>query len=64
MQHPIPIGTNVVAAYRGCKTCAPGHIEKVGTRILEYEKTNSGLYNYTLLDGRKVPQADIIEVRL
>lgn len=63
MQHPIPNGTPVVVAYKGCKTCAPGHIEKVSTRILESEETKSGSYNYTLLDGRKVSQADIIEVR-
>lgn len=64
MQHPIPIGTNVVAAYKGCETCAPGHIEKVSTQILKYEQTKNGSYTYTLLDGRKVSQADIIEVRL
>lgn len=62
MEHPIPIGTQVVAAYKGCTTCAPGHIEKVSTRILKFEETKNGTYNYTLLDGRKVPQSDIIEV--
>jgi len=64
MQHPIPIGTLVVAAYNSCQTCGPSHIEKVSTRILEYELTESGSYNYTLLDGRKISQAEIIEVVL
>lgn len=64
MQHPIPIGTQVVAAYDSCQTCGPSHIEKVTTRILEHELTESGSYNYTLLDGRKVSQAEIIEVVL
>ncbi len=64
MQHPIPTGTQVVAAYHSCPTCGPSRIEKVSTRILEYELTKSGSYNYTLLDGRKISQADIIEVVL
>ena len=63
MIHPIPNGTPVLVSYKGCKTCAPDHIEKVSTRILESEETKDGSYNYILLDGRKVPQADIIEVR-
>lgn len=64
MQHPIPIGTKVVAAYNSCQTCGPNHIEKITTRIVEYELTESDSYNYTLLDGRKVSQAEIIEVVL
>lgn len=64
MEHPIPNGTQVTVAYHGCQTCAPNHIEKVSTRILESEQTKNGSYNYTLLDGRKVSQADIIEVNL
>ncbi len=62
MEHPIPNGTPVLVAFANCKTCGPSHIEKVRTRILESEQTKDGLYNYTLLDGRKVSQADIIEV--
>ena len=62
MEHPLANGTAVLAAYHSCQTCGPSHIERVNTRILESRKQDNQ-YFYTLLDGREVSQADIIEVR-
>ena len=64
MNHPIPTGTRVVAIYEGCETCAPGHIDKIRTRIRSSRKDDdTGMYIYTLLDGREVNETNILEVR-
>ena len=62
MEHPLPKGTRVLAAYHSCQTCGPSHIQKVITRITESRKVD-GEYFYTLMDGREINQSDIIEVK-
>lgn len=62
MEHPLAKGTQVVATYKGCETCAPNHIQKVSTRIAGVREQD-GTYFYILLDGREVSETDIIEVR-
>ena len=62
MEHPLPVGTAVLAVYHGCATCAPGHIEKNHTRIQSWREED-GTYFYTLMDGREVNETDILEVR-
>jgi hypothetical protein len=62
MDHPIPKGTRVLAAYHSCQNCGPNHIEKIRTRIRSVREKD-GTYFYTLLDGREVSESDIIEVR-
>lgn len=63
MNHPLKVGTRVLAIYHGCSTCAPNHIDKIQTRIREVNAQEDGTYTYTLLDGRKVNEEDILEVR-
>ena len=64
MNHPIAIGTAVVALYEHCKTCGPSvrRTTKVSTRVLDSVKLDDGTYLYTMLDGRKIPQTDIVEL--
>ena len=62
VEHPLAKGTKVIAAYHSCQTCGPNRIQKVSTRISK-SREKSGEWFYTLLDGREVPQSDIIEVR-
>jgi hypothetical protein len=62
VKHPIPNGTRVIALYRGCKTCAPNHIDKISTRTAS-SREEDGKYFYTLLDGREVSETDILEVK-
>lgn len=63
MNHPLPIGTAVLVAYGSCQTCGPNRIQKVSTRIASSTQKKDGSYQYVLLDGRKVDQSDILEVR-
>lgn len=62
VEHPLAKGTKVIAAYGSCQTCGPNRIQKISTRIAK-SREDSGEWFYTLLDGREVSQADIIEVR-
>ncbi len=59
INHPIPVGTRVIVEK---KTKGPARIQRIGTRIKEFEKTDDG-YVYTLLDGRTVNASAIIEVK-
>lgn len=63
INHPIPVGTRVVAEYSSCETCGPNHIQKIQTRIREIQQREDGLYDYVLLDGRQLHQSAIIEVK-
>lgn len=63
MNHPIPVGTKVIAEYTSCPTCGPSRIDKISTRIREVVKRDDGNYDYVLLDGRKVPWSSILEIR-
>lgn len=62
MEHPIPVGTKVLAIYHGCATCAPNHIEK-NVCYIRSSREEKGTYFYTLNDGREVNETDILEVR-
>lgn len=61
MNHPLPINTSVIVKYHGCRSCGIQKTQLIATQIVDVHDEN-GEYAYTLLDGRRVSQIDIVEV--
>ena len=60
MNHPLVIGTRVLVLMPGCQPCG-GKAQKVDTSIRAVTLVD-GTYVYTILDGRKITQDDVLKV--